>query len=135
MNSKKRSFLGTGWRWPISIDSQGGIALVHEEEDISEAILNILQTSPGERVMRPEYGCGIHNLIFAPINARTFGRIERYIREGLGRWEPRAEVTDVDITVDSDNDARLMIHIRYQIKATHDERSLVYPFYIIPEER
>jgi hypothetical protein len=135
MNSKKRSFLGTGWRWPVSIDSQGGIELVHEEEDISEAILNILQTSPGERVMRPEYGCGIHDLIFAPINARTFGRIERYIREGLGRWEPRAEVIDVDITVDSDNDARLMIHIRYQIKATHDERSLVYPFYIIPEER
>jgi hypothetical protein len=135
MNSKKRSFLGTGWRWPVSINSQGGIALVHEEEDISEAILNILQTSPGERVMRPEYGCGIHDLIFAPINARTFGRIERYIREGLGRWEPRAEVIDVDITVDSDNDARLMIHIRYQIKATHDERSLVYPFYIIPEER
>ena len=135
MNSKKRSFLGTGWRWPVSINSQGGIALVHEEEDISEAILNILQTSPGERVMRPEYGCGIHDLIFAPINARTFGRIERFIREGLGRWEPRAEVIDVDITVDSDNDARLMIHIRYQIKATHDERSLVYPFYIIPEER
>ncbi len=135
MNSKKRSFLGTGWRWPVSINSQGGIALVHEEEAISEAILNILQTSPGERVMRPEYGCGIHDLIFSPINARTFGRIERYIREGLGRWEPRAEVIDVDITVDSDNDARLMIHIRYQIKATHDERSLVYPFYIIPEER
>ena len=135
MNSKTRSYLGTGWAWPVSIDSQGGIELVHEEEDISQAILNILQTSPGERVMRPEYGCRVHDLIFAPINARTFGRIERYIREGLGRWEPRAEVTDVDITVDSGNDARLMIHIRYQIKATHDERSLVYPFYIIPEER
>ncbi len=134
MNSEKRTFLGSGWRWPLSVSSQGGIAMVHEEDDIHEAILNILQTSPGERVMRPEYGCGIHGLIFAPINARTFGLIDRYIRQGLGRWEPRAEVVDVDISVDPDNDARLLIHIRYQVKATHDERSLVYPFYIIPEE-
>lgn len=134
MNSDKPTFLGSGWRWPLSISSQGGIAMVNEEDDIHEAILNILQTSPGERVMRPEFGCGIHDLIFAPMNARTFGLIDRHIRQGLGRWEPRAEVADVDIRVDPDNDARLLIHIRYQVKATHDERSLVYPFYIIPEE-
>jgi phage baseplate assembly protein W len=134
MNSEKRTFLGSGWRWPLAISSQGGIAMVHEADDIHEAILNVLQTSPGERVMRPEFGCGIHDLIFAPINARTFGLIDRHIRQGLGRWEPRAEVTDVDISVDPDNDARLLIHITYQVKATHDERSLVYPFYIIPEE-
>ena len=134
MGVKKRTFLGSGWRWPISISSQGGVALVHEEDDIREAILNILQTAPGERVMRPEYGCGIHNLIFAPINARTMGQIMRHIEEGLGRWEPRIEVADVDVSVDPEHDARLMIHIRYRIKATHDERSLVYPFYTIPEE-
>jgi phage baseplate assembly protein W len=119
----------------MTINSQGGVALVREEESIHEAILNILQTSPGERVMRPEYGCGIHELVFAPMNARTFGQIDRYIRAGLGRWEPRAEVMDVDIVVDPDDEAKLMIHIRYRVKATHDERSLVYPFYVIPEER
>jgi len=108
--------------------------MVHEEDDIYQAILNILQTAPGERVMRPEYGCGIHDLIFAPINARTFGQIIRRVHEGLGRWEPRAEVVDVNVQVDPDNDSRLLIHIRYRIKSTHDERSLVYPFYIIPEE-
>lgn len=135
MALKKRTFLGSGWRWPTTINSQGGMALVHEEDDIYEAILNILQTAPGERVMRPEYGCGIHDLVFAPMNALTMGEIMRQVQQALGRWEPRIEVPDVDVTVDPDDDARLLIHIRYRIKATHDERSLVYPFYIIPEER
>ena len=134
MNSNDRSFLGTGWHWPLTIDSQGGITMVHEEEDIHEAILNIMMTARGERVMRPEYGCGIHDMIFAPINARTFGRIIRDVEDALGRWEPRAEVIEVDVRADPDEEARLMIHVRYRIKSTHDERSLVYPFYIIPEE-
>jgi phage baseplate assembly protein W len=130
----KRTFLGSGWRWPMTIDSQGGVALVHEEADIREAIINILQTAPGERVMRPEYGCGIHDLIFAPMNARTMGLIIRYVQQALGRWEPRIEVPDVEVEVDPDEDSRVLIQVRYRVKSTHDERSLVYPFYIIPEE-
>jgi hypothetical protein len=130
----KRTFLGSGWRFPMTIDSQGGVALVHEEADIREAIINILQTAPGERVMRPEYGCGIHDLIFAPMNARTMGLIVRYVQQALGRWEPRIEVPEVDVDIDPDEDSRVLIQIRYRIKSTHDERSLVYPFYIIPEE-
>lgn len=134
MADDKRTFLGQGWHWPLAINSQGGFALVSEAEDIHEGILAILQTAPGERVMRPEFGCGIHNLVFAPINARTMGRISREIQESLGRWEPRSEVMDVDVQVDPDHESRLLIHIRYRVKATHDERSLVYPFYLIPEE-
>jgi len=130
----KRTFLGSGWRWPMTIDSQGGVALVHEEADIREAIINILQTAPGERVMRPEYGCAIHDLIFAPMNARTMGLIVRYVQQALGRWEPRIEVPDVEVDVDPDDDSRVLIQVRYRIKSTHDERSLVYPFYLIPEE-
>jgi phage baseplate assembly protein W len=130
----KRTFLGSGWHHPMTIDSQGGVALVHEGADIREAIINILQTAPGERVMRPEYGCGIHDLIFAPMNARTMGLIIRYVQQALGRWEPRIEVPDVEVDVDPDDDSRVLIQVRYRIKSTHDERSLVYPFYIIPEE-
>jgi uncharacterized protein len=130
----KRTFLGSGWRWPMAIDSQGGVALVHEEADIREAIINILQTAPGERVMRPEYGCAIHDLIFAPMNARTMGLIVRHVQQALGRWEPRIEVPDVEVDVDTDDDGRVLIQVRYRIKSTHDERSLVYPFYLIPEE-
>ena len=135
MGLRKRTFLGSGWRWPMTINSQGGVALVHEEDDIYEAILNILQTAPGERVMRPEYGCGIHDFVFAPMDAWTMGEIMRHVQQALGRWEPRIEVPDVDVSVDPDNDARLLVTIKYTIKATHDERSLVYPFYVIPEER
>jgi hypothetical protein len=135
MAQEERTFLGTGWGWPMAIDSQGGVALAHEEDDIHKALLNILQTAPGERVMRPEYGCDIHGLVFAPINARTIGQIIREVQLGLARWEPRIEIPDVEVTTDPDNDARLLVHVRYEIKATHDERSLVYPFYIIPEER
>lgn len=108
--------------------------MVQEEDDIYEGILNILMTAPGERVMRPEYGCGIHNLIFAPINANTFGRIIREVEQSLGRWEPRAEVVEVDVNIDPDADSRILIRVQYRVKSTHDERSLVYPFYLIPEE-
>ncbi|MBN1318103.1 MAG: GPW/gp25 family protein [Anaerolineales bacterium] len=134
MDSNKHSFLGSGWHWPLAVDSQGGIALVHEADDIYEAITNILMTAPGERVMRPEYGCGIHDLIFAPINANTFGRIVREVEEALGRWEPRAEVLEVNVNIDPDTDSRILIQVSYRIKTTHDKRSLVYPFYLIPEE-
>jgi phage baseplate assembly protein W len=130
----KQTFIGSGWRWPLAINSQGGIARTSETDEVHEALLCILQTAPGERVMRPEFGCGIHNLVFAPINARTIGQITREIHESLGRWEPRTEVMEVEVNVDPDHDSRLLIHIRYRIKATHDERSLVYPFYLIPEE-
>ena len=135
MAAERRSFLGTGWRWPTTISSRGGVALVHEERDIYEAILNILQTAPGERVMRPEYGCGIHDFVFAPRDALTMGEIMRHVQQALGRWEPRIEVPDIDVSIDPDDDSRLLVTINYRIKATHDERSLVYPFYVIPEER
>lgn len=135
MAAERRSFLGTGWRWPTAINSRGGVDLVREADDIYEAIMNILQTAPGERVMRPEYGCGIHDFVFAPTDALTMGEIMRHVQQALGRWEPRIEVPDVDVAIDPDDDSRLLITINYRIKATHDERSLVYPFYVIPEER
>jgi phage baseplate assembly protein W len=135
MAAERRSFLGTGWRWPTAINSRGGVDLVREADDIYEAILNILQTAPGERVMRPEYGCGIHDFVFAPMDALTMGEIMRHVQQALGRWEPRIEVPDVDVAIDPDDDSRLLITVNYRIKATHDERSLVYPFYVIPEER
>jgi phage baseplate assembly protein W len=84
--------------------------------------------------MRPDFGCRIHELIFHPINATTMGLVAHYVEEALGWWEPRIEVGEVDVAPDPDEPARLLIGIRYQIKATHDERSLVFPFYVVPEE-
>ena len=84
--------------------------------------------------MRPEFGCRVHELIFAPNNASTHGLIIRYVEEALERWEPRVEVQEVEVTTDPNSGAGLLVEIKYQIKDTHDERSIVYPFFLMGEE-
>jgi len=130
----EQDFLGQGWSFPVSVDSRGGIHLVPGQTDIEQAILIILGTAKGERVMRPEFGCGIHDLVFAPNNPTTAGLIAYHIRDALGRWEPRIEVEEVHVRADPQDHARLLVDIRYRVRATNDERNLVYPFYLIPGE-
>ena len=130
----QRSFLGGGWSFPPGVDGRGGMAMTQDGADIEQAVGIILGTSRGERPMRPDFGCRIHELIFSPINSTTMGLVAHYVEEALGWWEPRIEVREVSTAPDPDDPARLLINIHYQIKATHDARSLVYPFYVIPEE-
>src|ERR687885_1291455 len=124
--------LGTGWAFPPRIDPRGRIALARQERDVEEAIHIILLTPKGQRVMRPEFGCRIHELIFAPNDATTIGLATSYVHEALGMWEPRIRVEDVTARTDPDNPDRLLIEVHYQVRATHDRRSLVFPFYRIP---
>lgn len=91
----------------------------------------MLATAPGERPMRPEFGCAIHDLVFAPVNEATAGRIQHEVYVSLDRWEPRIEVTDVDVTAGTDQGV-LFIDVRYAIRGTNNPRSLVFPFYVIP---
>lgn len=125
--------LGAGWAFPVDVDGRGGIRLARGAEDVEQAIRLILGTVPGERRMRPEFGCGIHQFVFAPMDATTFGMICYYVTEALGRWEPRIEVNDVHVRRDPTADACLLIEVDYTLRATNDERNLVYPFYTIPE--
>ncbi len=128
-------FLGTGWSFPVEVDPRRGrIAVAHREQDIEQAIRIILMTPKGQRVMRPEFGCQIHELIFAPNNGPTAGLAAYYVDEALAMWEPRIRVLNVDANPDPEDAARLLIEIQYEILATHDRRSLVVPFYTIPEE-
>ena len=122
--------LGTGWHFPIEMDGRGGISLSRRERDIEESIRIILSTAKGERRMRPEFGSRIHELVFAPNNATTAGLARQYVQEALGWWEPRIEVTDVDTRPDPADMSHLLINIKYIIKASNDERNLVYPFYL-----
>jgi uncharacterized protein len=115
-------------------DPTGAIALVSREQEIEEAMRLVLATAPGERPMRPEFGCGIHNHVFSNIDASTLAKIEVDIREALDRWEPRIDVLDVDPDLSRMDDGVLLIDITYQLRATNDIRNLVYPFYVIPEE-
>jgi uncharacterized protein len=127
-------FVGRGWAFPLRTDTRGGVALVSDEQEIEEAIRIILGTAPGERPMRPEFGCAIHDYIYAEADAGTAGRVAHEVRAALLRWEPRIEVADVAVTVDPDDRSLLYIDIRYTIKSTNDPRNLVFPFYVIPGE-
>ena len=128
--------VGKGWNFPPKPDGRGGIALATDVPEIEQSIGVILGTGLGQRVMRPDFGCKIHVLAFAPINAHTLGLVQRYVEEAIGWWEPRVDLVDVDVQTDPSLRAvgKLLINIRYKIKNTEDARSLVYPFYTIADE-
>jgi uncharacterized protein len=126
--------LGSGIAFPLQVDRRGGIALAHDETDVDQAIQLILSTAPGERPMRPEFGCGVHDFVFDTIDAGTVARMETEIRSALDRWEPRIEVQSLDFELDGVDRGELLIHIAYRLRATNHMRNLVYPFYVIPAE-
>jgi uncharacterized protein len=126
--------IGTGIGFPLRVDRQGAVALVSGSDDINEALLLILSTAPGERPMRPLFGCGIHDYVFEGIDAYTIGRLEREVRIAVDRWEPRIEVAALRIDTEDAGNGKLAIELDYVIRATNDRRNLVYPFYVIPAE-
>ena len=127
-------FVGQGIAYPMRVGPGGGLALVSRDEEIAESMRLILGTSPGERPMRPEFGCPIHDHVFAPADATTTGLIAFEVRNSLNRWEPRIDVLDVVVTQDDDEPTRLFIDVTYSIRDTNDPRNLVFPFYVIPTE-
>jgi phage baseplate assembly protein W len=128
-------FVGSGWAaFPMRTDATGAIALVSRDQEIEEAMRLVLATAPGERPMRPEFGCGIHDYVFAPSDATTAGLIAYEVRASLLRWEPRVDVKDVEVKPDPHDPATLYIDIKYAIRDTNDPRNLVFPFYVIPAE-
>ena len=128
--------IGRGWGFPVSVDSTGGIRMSSDRTEIEEAISIILGTSPGERVMRPTFGCRIHELVFSPNTPETLGLARRYVEEALGMWEPRIDVVSTIVTADAEEAerGRLNIELTYSIRGTKDSRTLVYPFYLIENE-
>jgi phage baseplate assembly protein W len=126
MNS---DFLGVGWAHPVRRDG-GGIATAAYEDSIRDAVWLILGTAPGERIMRPDFGCGIHDLVFATASSTTLGEVEREVTDALVRWEPRVEVLGVDAAPDPDEPARLLVQVDYRVRTTNNQFNLVYPFYL-----
>jgi phage baseplate assembly protein W len=131
--------LGSGLAFPLRVDARGGVALAHEDEDVREAISVILGTAPGERPMRPEFGCGIHDYVFEAVDAYLVGRLSQEVRAALDRWEPRIDVLDVELSIEPNAEGGrvnelVVIDISYRLRSTSDVRNLVYPFYVIPAE-
>jgi uncharacterized protein len=128
-------FVGRGWAFPVRVGATGGVALVSGDREIEEAIRLVLGTAPGERPMRPEFGCRIHQYLFAAADATTAGMIAQDVRASLARWEPRIDVLDVVVGVDEHDPGLVYIDVRYRVRSTNDPRNLVFPFYAIPAER
>jgi len=128
--------VGRGWAFPLQIGRHGGLSLTTEVDEIQQAIRIILTTVPGERVMRPTFGSRLHELVFAPVNAETLALAKRYVEEALKMWEPRIHLVSVVVEPNHQNHQQgaLLIALDYEIKATYDRRTLVYPFYLIPQE-
>jgi phage baseplate assembly protein W len=127
-------FIGAGWAFPLRVDMTGRIALVRRERELEEAMRLILMTYPGERAMRPEFGCRLRDFVFRGANDTTAAELSVEVRQSLLRWEPRADINAVNVTPDPDDATVMFIDIQYTPKGTNDARNLVFPFYTIPED-
>ena len=126
-----KEFLGRGWTFPVGVDTPTGrISMSEYDKDIQQAIWIILATAKGERVMQPNFGCGIHNFVFATLSMATIGLVESSVREALIRWEHRIDLNEVKVSADRHNIDTLLIEINYRVRKTNTESNLVYPFYL-----
>ncbi len=133
-NPRSKEFLGQGLAFPLQVNARGEVALASGERDVEQSIRVILGTRPGERVMRPEFGCRAQELLFEPRTVATESLMKRYVTESLRRWEPRINVQGVTVFTSAEMDGALFVEINYLIKPTHDRRSIVYPFFLVGEE-
>lgn len=125
-----REFLGVGWKFPIRVNARGGLSFSIHEQDIEEAIWLILSTAKGERVMEPDFGCGIQDYVFAPNNPATRGSITYEVQKALTEFESRIDVESVRVESFPESDNRLLIYVDYRIRYNNAKRNLVYPFYL-----
>jgi phage baseplate assembly protein W len=127
-------FVGAGWNFPLQVDPTNSIALATQVRDIEQAIEIIIRTAPGERPMRPEFGCGIQDHLFSPTNEATAAAIAHDVRRALEVWEPRIDVEDVRVGYDARELGTFYIDVGYRVRGYNDQRNLVFPFYVIPDE-
>ena len=132
--ASEREFLGKGWRFPVAVNLTGGISSSAFEENVRESIFVILGTAPGERVKRQDFGCRIHDLMFAPNNDETAARAEYYCEEAIYKYEPRIADVKVKAVPSKDEPNRLDVRITYQIAGKSEKKNLVYPFYLLKPE-
>jgi phage baseplate assembly protein W len=128
--TERKDFLGRGWNMPVELDPRTGRVLsVAYEEDIRQSIFIILETAPGERVMRPNFGCGIHELVFTALDSTAIQRIRSLVEEALRRCEARIDVLGITVDEEVTVDGQLLIEIEYRVRKTNQTGNLVFPFY------
>lgn len=134
MSDAAADFIGRGISFPMRVDQSGAISLTAGADDIDASLRMVLITAPGERLMRPKFGCRIWDLLFEPVNANTIGLMAEAVRDAVSQWEPRVTLDDVEIDPDPRDHSRVLINLKYRVRLTNDQRNLVYPFYVIPQE-
>ena len=125
-----QEFLGAGWSYPLQFDARGRLVMAREEDAVKRSLWLVLATAIGERVMRPEFGCGLGDLVFAPANNELFARVSEAVRRAIARWEPRVALQSVTLVPDPQDPERLVIDLQVEILATNSPLNLVYPFYL-----
>jgi len=125
-----KEFLGVGLKFPIKLTNNKTLGISRYEEDIEESIRIILGTAKGERIMRPDFGCGIHNFIFDIASTFTIGKIKSSIQEALTIWEPRIDVLTVDASTEKIDEGKIVFSIEYRVISTNNRRNFVYDFYL-----
>jgi len=126
----ERPFLGVGWKFPLQVTPNGKLAQARAEQRVEESILLILATAPGERPMLPDFGCGIHDLVFAENDSRTIALVVHLVRDALTKYEARIDVLDVAAEATADSPNVLLIRVSYRVRSTNAIGNLVYPFYV-----
>jgi len=128
-------FLGTGWSFPVGTDYKGDIDLSSAEDNIQQSVEIIIGTAKGERAMRPDFGCEIHDYVFASADPATLSMIEDSVEDALVQWEPRIDVENVDARRDDANPDRVLVDIEYWVRKTNSSANMVYPFYLTEGEQ
>jgi uncharacterized protein len=123
-------FLGAGLAFPLDLDERGQLRLNQLEDHVRQSLRLILATGPGERVMRPDFGARLADLVFAPVSASTIALIGHEVRDALTRFEPRIDIVSLDVTADPLEPQRLLIRLDYRVRRTDTRLNLVYPFYL-----
>ena len=126
----EKEFLGIGWKYPVGGEADGSISRSRYEENIRESILLILGTAKGERLMRPEFGCSIHEYAYSTMDTLTRRMIENSVYEALVAWEPRIEVNEIKALTEKALEGKLLISIDYKVRRSNTQVNLVYPFYL-----
>ncbi len=126
----EREFLGTGWKYPVTVEADGSISSSSYDENIRESILIILGTAKGERLMRPEFGCSIYEYAYGTMDTLTRRMIENSVYEALVKWEPRIEVNEVKTLTEKSTEGKILIIIDYKVRRSNTQVNLVYPFYL-----
>lgn len=126
-----KAFLGRGWAYPVQVNATGqDVLLAEHEEDIRQAVRIILETNHGERVMRPDFGAGLNDFVFEPINTTTLALIRHRVEATLIAWEPRIRVEQVEVRRLPESASGIEITVEYRVRATNTFYNFVYPFYM-----